>query len=178
MNAFAWFKQLPPWAKGVVAVVVVGGGAYVSYKIYRGFKDAIEKGKSQKSIKDVGKERAVLEEQGQKATYSDSQYQGWATALLDQFAGCDFSAPMPIFPGLNLSYSGQKIYSILNGFKNNVDFLKLVEAWGIRTYDDCGWGSGDVTNVNLYQAVANELGNGEIETLNKLLKSKSITYSF
>lgn len=172
------FKTLPLWAKGVISVGVTGVTVYAGIKIYQGIKIAITKGKAQKSIANVGKERSTLEQQGQSATYADSQYKGWASDIETQFSGCDFSTPMPIFPGLDLSYSGQKLYNILNGFKNNVDFLKLVEAWGIRTYDACGIGTGDVTNVNLYGAVSDELNNGEIEIINDLLKSKAITYSF
>jgi hypothetical protein len=172
------FKTLPPWAKGVVGVTVVGGTTVATVMTYKGIKRAIDKAKSAASIKDVAAERAKLQEQGQNQTFQDSQYKGWASAIQNQFSGCDFSTPMPIFPGKDLSYSGTKLYETLSGFKNNVDFLKLVEAWGIRTYDDCGWGTGDVTNVNLYQAVTDELGNGEVATINELLQSKGITYKF
>ena len=177
-GAFQYYKELPPWAKGIILVGTFGTVAFIGWKVYKGIQQAVDKSKANKSIADVKSERLVEESKGIGGSFSDSQYQGFASALQNQFAGCDFSTVVPFFPGKDLTYSGRVLYNILNTFKNNVDFLKLVEAWGIRTYDACGIGTGDVVNVNLYAAVSDELGNDEVVEINKLLSSKGITYQF
>lgn len=181
MSLFTWYKELPPWGKGIVGVVVVGGTALTAWKIYAGIRTAIRKKQASQSIKDVEGERSEFENNGMQASYANSQYQAWASSLLTQFTGCDFSLPFPI-PGLpdgaDLSNSGKLLYSIVIKLRNNVDFLKLVEAWGVRTYDACGPFTGDVENVNLYQAVQDELQTNEIKGLNAYLNKQGITYTF
>jgi hypothetical protein len=176
-NAFDWYKQLPGWAKGLMVTTAGGVVIYMGYKIYSGVRQAIRKSQAAQSIKDVAGERKDLENSGVNASFGNSDYQGWASGIQTQFDGCDFSIPISFLPGKDLSYSGTFLYNILDKFKNNVDFLKLVEAWGIRTYSGC-LGTGNTTNVNLYAAVADELESGEITIINDLLKSKGITYSF
>lgn len=175
---FEYYKELPGWAKGTI---VVGGIVIVSFtgwKVYKGIQQAVDKAKANKSIADVKGERLAEENKGIAGSFSDSQYQGFASAIQNQFEGCDFSTTVPFFPGKDLTYSGRILYNILSSLKNNVDFLKLVEAWGIRTYDACGIGNGDVINVNLYGAVTDELTSDEITLINDLLKTKGITYTF
>ncbi len=178
MNAFKYYKELPAWAKGVVIVGGLGITYFTGLTAYKMVKRGIEKGKSAKSLKNVAAEKSELADSGQVATYQPSQYKGWADSIQKQFSGCDFSVPVPFTPGLDLSYSGKVLYNVLSGFKNDLDFLNLIESFGVRTYDDCGWGTGDVENVTLYSAVTDELNSDEIKEINKLLKSKGITYTF
>lgn len=175
---FEYYKELPGWAKGGIVVggiVIIG---FTGYKIYKAIQNAVDQAKANKSIKDVSKERKAEEANGVGGSFTDSQYAGFASSLQTQFEGCDFSTVVPFFPGKDLTYSGRVLYNILVGFKNNVDFLKLVEAWGVRTYDACGIGTGDVTNVNLYGAIQDELTSDEIVVINDLLRTKGITYTF
>ena len=79
--------------------------------------------------------------------------------------------------GLFASYSGEYLYKIILQLKNNVDFLKLQTAFGVRTYDQCGIFNGDFTG-NLTQAVNDELTASEIAELNKQLTKKGIVYRF
>jgi hypothetical protein len=65
---------------------------------------------------------------------------------------------------------------IFNQLKNNLDYLELSTAWGIRTYDACGWGTGDVKDVDLSKAIIDELNDGEVRDLNIILSKKGITY--
>ena len=177
-KVFDYYKELPSWAKGVV---VVGGIAIV----YFTSKQLIARIKKQGEIKkdmavviDQQNEVKVLEQTGARASFSDSQYKSWADAIQKQFDGCDFSYQNYILPESFFSYSGAKVYQILNNFKNNLDFLKLSTAWGIRTYDKCGLWNGNVENVSLSGAISDELTEIEIKDLNKLLTKKGITYRF
>lgn len=177
-GVFEYYKELPGWAKGLI---VVGGAAVVGFtgwKVYKGVQGLADKAKANKSIKDVAGDLKSMQDSGQQQSFPESQYAGYASQIETQFAGCDFSAAVPFFPGKDLTYSGRALYNILDGFKNNVDFLKLVNAWGVRTYDACGLGTGDVKNVSLYGAVSDELSTDEIQIINDLLASKNISYKF
>lgn len=174
-TVFEWYKEQPGWAKGLLVVSVVGITIYTGFKIYGGIRTAIRKAQASKSIADVAGERKDLENSGISASFANSDYKGWATSIEKQFEGCDFFPAIWIPGGIGFSRSGKLVYDILGQFKNNVDFLKLVEAWGIRTYDACGF-SGNVENVNLYGAITDELSTSEIDFLNELLASKGITY--
>ena len=54
----------------------------------------------------------------------------------------------------------------------------ILDSFGIKTYDDCGYFTGDVENANLYKAVNNELQTNEIKFINDYLKKRGITYQF
>lgn len=176
---YEYYKELPGWAKGGI---VIGGAlviGFTGYKIYKGVQGLVDKSNANKSLKDVAADIKNAQDSGLSASFSDSQYAGWASQLQAQFDGCDMSAIAYFTPAsIDMSTSAQVLYNIVKGFGNNVDFLKLVNAWGIRTYDACGVWNGDVTNVNLYGAVSDELSSGEIEAINKLLATRNITYKF
>jgi hypothetical protein len=67
---------------------------------------------------------------------------------------------------------------IISKFKNDLDFLKLSTAWGVRTYDQCGWGTGNVENATLSKAISDELNEGEISKINGALAKQGIKYRF
>jgi hypothetical protein len=182
-RGYQYYKSLPPWGK---AVVVIGGVAIAWFgvitPIRKGIQNAIAKSKSKKTITDTVNE---LKNNTQAASFPDSQYKGWADQIAQQFDGCDYSSIVQYFiPVFIESYSnsGKVLYGIINQLKNDKDFQKLVQAFGVRTYRDCGllgtWFAGKVSNVSLYAAVNDELNSEEIKGINALLESKGITYRF
>lgn len=177
-GAYQYYKEMPTWAKGVTVVGVLLVGYIAVKKGYQIVDNAIMKAKAKKSLKDIAVEQKVLEESGIRPSYSESQYKAWADSIQKQFDGCDVSMPVPVLPGVDLSYSGKVLYNILLQLKNDMDFLKLVKAWGTRTYDQCGWFTGDVENATLYAAVSDELRSGEIKILNETLAGQGISYRF
>lgn len=174
-----FWKGLPTWAKGILAV----GGAVAGYFAITSF---INKLKSDAAMQDAiatqrnqETELQQLQNSGVKPTYPISQYKQWADELQSQFDGCDFGVRIPVDPryfgGYFWSNSGAKIANIILQFKNDADYLALSTAWGAsRTYDQCGWGTGNFTG-NLSQAVTDELDTREIIALNEFLVSKGIT---
>ena len=178
-----WFTDLPGWAQGVIAIGGVAVGTVVGFKVYKGVKNAVNKSKASGAVRDSKNELADLERSGQKATISDSQFQAWANQLQKQYDGCDTSWFWGShFPGLDVwfpetfgSYSFKFTAGVLNNLKNDADFLKLVTAFGVRTYDACGWFTGDFTG-DLYAAISDELTEEERGILNKILASKNIKY--
>ena len=180
---YDYYKDIPTWAKGVV---VVGGIAIVYFtakSFLKKVKANAEKEKAMETVTYQKKEEKQLEETGLRATFSDSQYKAWADALQNQFDGCDidisdFTFWGNLFKGFTGSNSAKKLVSIISKFKNDLDFLKLSTAWGIRTYDQCGWGTGNVENATLSKAVSDELNETEISTINKTLAKSGIKYKF
>lgn len=177
-KVYNFYKELPPWAKGVI---VVGGAAVVYFtatRIFRNIKNARNKRDAKKTQSEVKSELAQLQQQGIKKSYPDSQYNAWADKIEKQFDGIDwkqnwFDKDVPIIG--QWSGSGKSVAEIFKQLKNNADLLALVAAYGVRTYDQAGVFTGDFTG-NLYQAIQDELDKGEIDALNALLRKKAITY--
>lgn len=180
-EVYKFYKDLPSWAKGVV---VVGGIAIVyftSKSILRRLKAEKDKKDSKELVKDVELEKRKLINSGMRASYTATQYKTWANSIQQAFDGCDASAEFtwgansPLGTVSVWSGSGYKVANIFNQLKNNLDFLELLSAWGIRTYDACGYFTGDVEDVDLIRAITDELSSREISNLNKILAKKGIS---
>ena len=181
------WNDLPAWSKGVIAI---GGLAAIYFAVsatLKRLKKAEENKKNREIVDKVDDDIAVLEGQGMKLSYNKSQYNLWADAIAKSFSGCDWE--QPLFPtGMTVwipigftgwSGSGAKLANIMLKIKNDLDFAKLVSAYGVRSYDQCGtWPfTGEFTG-SLPAAVADELAEGEITTINNYLKAQGITYRF
>jgi hypothetical protein len=177
------YKELPPWARGVIAV----GGLAVVYFTARAIINKIKENQSLKDAKKTQQEfqddLSDLKKRGVNPTFPASQYQGWADQIEKQFSGCDFqqnvfdmSDPLFFWAG-TYSGSGKNLVSILKNFKNDADFASLVTAYKVRTYDQCGtWPfAGDFTG-NLFAAISDELDQGEKDGINSMLAKQGITY--
>jgi len=179
VTPYTYYKDLPAWAKGVVVVGVLGVGYVVFRNIIKRFeKIAKEKGEKQ-TVQEQEQEVKVLQQQGQKASFSKSQYLAWANSLVKAFEGCDYSGTgyFEIFGMKFSSNSGMVLGKILAQCKNDVDILELSIAFGTRTYDQCGIGTGDFTG-NFASAVADELSTSEIGALNAWLTRKGFKFRF
>jgi hypothetical protein len=176
-KALGVWNGLPTWAKGIIAVGGVAIVYFTSKSIIKRIREAKVKKEAEKATVQQSSEIKDLENAGQKASYPDSQYKSWADGIVNQFSGCDFAIENFALSNLFASYSGQYLYNILQKLNNNVDFLKLQTAFGVRTYDQCGVFNGDFTG-NLTQAVNDEFSASEIEECNKLFAKKGIIYRF
>ncbi len=158
------YSELPAWAKGVV---VIGGIAIVYFTgrtIYRSIDKKVSAKKDAQTVRDVKDEIRQSQQNGKKQTYPDSQYKAWADSIEKAFDGCD-----PFETAQNT------INRAVRELKNDTDWLKLVDAYGVRTYDQCGWWMGTFTG-NLYSAISDELDSAEKSYINKLLSERGITY--
>jgi hypothetical protein len=185
-KVYSFYKDLPSWAKGVVIIGGLGVTYIFASQIVKIIRRDADKRKAEEGLKDSNEEQKQLEEQGVMPTFSNSQFKGWADAIQNQFDGCDSSSPLSVFGELGVSlpanltfWSGSAlvIWKIIGQFKNDLDFLTLVNAYGVRKYDQCGWGTGDVDG-NLYKAMNDELAQWEIDAINKKLKSLGISKKF
>jgi hypothetical protein len=141
------------FAKPLTWAIIAGAGIYLASRFIKKSPTAAEK-------KDV----KVLEQQGQKATYLDSNYKQFADGLYAARA-----ANAPFFWG---GTNEQAMYNIFNKMKNDLDVVKLTEAFGSRRL------SYSLQNANLGGFLKDELDEEELNIINTGLRSKKINYQF
>ena len=161
---YTYYKDLPPWAKGVVVVGSLGLVGAIIYQVYSRIKKDAGKKQAEQAVKETEKELKDEIKNGVKPTISTSQADAWAGQIQKAFDGCD---PAETSKGV--------VAQAFLGLKNNADFLLLVSRYGVRKHDQCGWFTGDFEG-DLYQAIVDELTNNERNFLNDILAKKGITY--
>lgn len=144
---------LPGWAKGFLVVAIVGGGGYLIYRLTK-------KGPKSEEKKDTKK----LEAMGQKPSYLDSNYKQFADAL---YAARSANASF-IWEGTN----EKAIYAVFQKMKNDLDVVKLVEAFGTQRL------SYSLQWANLGGFLQDELNAEELAVVNGILRNKKINYQF
>jgi len=137
--------------------LVIGLGAFVGYRIFKGVAKGLGP-KPPTTEKEVLDEVRNLERQ-LKPTYADSQYPGYADAIYaarhgNRVFGTDEDA----------------IWRILALMKNDLDFAKLVQAFGMRRL------SFQTTKADLIGFLNDEMNPEEIATCNSILSGNGITY--
>lgn len=101
-------------------------------------------------------------QQAGQPTYQNSQYFAWANRLEQAMfdVGTDEDA----------------IFSVFSQLRNNADFLKLKQAFGVRNYTG-GYVPGFLSDdLSLDGWIQQELDNSEIVQLNNILANKGISY--
>lgn len=145
---------LPAWAKGIIAVGVVGGIGFAIYKLTQKGGALLKPDEAKKDVK-------KLEEIGQQPTYMEAQYVGFADAIYAA-RGCN-----NVF-GTN----EDAIYNVFRKMVNDLDVAKLIEKFGKRRL--CF----SFTEGNLGGFLNDDLDQDEIAIINNILKSKGIKYQF
>lgn len=114
---------------------------------------------------EVLEEQALTQEAGSGSTsYPDSQFYAWANRLEQSMfdVGTDEDA----------------IFDVFGSLRNNSDFIKLKQAFGVRNYTG-GYVPGFLSDdLSLDGWIAQELDGSEINELNSILARKGITYRF
>lgn len=180
VTLFSWFTSLPPWARGVVIVGGAGVTVFGVVSIVKALNAKKAQEKAQAELKGFTDDLDALAKSGIHPTFQETQYKLWADAIHQQFQGCDpRSRTYGFFDDTsvgNYSGSGQVVFNVLSSLSNDADFLALATAWGRRSFDACGWFTGDVTDVTLAGAIEDELDSSEVAGLNKILAAKGIQY--
>ena len=170
------YDGLPSWAKGVVVV----GGLAISYvvvsTIYKkitSISDAVDEQRKQNQMADDLKKRV---NEGQQPSYDDSQYNIFADEALVAFNyfRLDIIPCSTYFGIVCQSNSFRELRPVIEKLKNDVDFLKLQQAFGKRTASK--W-YGDQTK-SLPEFVRYQLNHYEIERLNTIMSDNGLTYQF
>jgi hypothetical protein len=165
---YKFYKELPSWAKGVLAISAVAGVGLIGWKIYRAVNPSDEEKKNALLLKDIDSEIARLRKKGIKQSYADSQYKTFADSCWEGMKYC-----------VGDNYGN--VEDILKSMKNDLDVLLLQKAYGERQLYCFGIPAG--SKKELFQAVKSELGNEwggvtgyRVNSINSNWKDKGITY--
>ena len=159
---YKYAEGLPPWAKGVIAVVVLGGLAFVSYKIYKKIADIPVKKDEKDVIKEVEKEIKVKIQAGEKLSKPLSTYKSTANAIFEKLDGCEQPAT-----------ERDVIVLVINQVKKPIDWLQLVSDFGVRKVDNCGVFTSD-TQYELGKLLKDQL---DASIVGKPLVADNFTYN-
>jgi hypothetical protein len=133
---------------------IIGAGAALAIIYFLFFR---------KKRSEVLEQQALQQEGGSTTpTYPNSQYFAWANKLEQSMfdVGTDEDA----------------IYDVFSKLKNNGDFIKLKQAFGVREYTG-GFVPGFLSpDLSLDGWLQQELDSSEILQLNNILKNKGIIY--
>ncbi len=168
------YEGMPRWAKGVVNVVVVGGTAFIGWKIYQGIKKNEMIRRAGQAAKQAGNDLQLLAQRGIYPSYAISQYEIFSQELVIAMAGC--------------GTDNSAIESVMEAMRNDADVLRLIQVFGVRAYEPClytnpidhaTW----VWNPEAFPGAlgvwfAYDLSTGDIEDINDILKARGITYRF
>lgn len=157
-------SDLPKWAKGIIAVAIVGGVGFIAYKIYKKIQQSNEEKGSKQENSQAQSELDKLIKKGIKPTYQQSQYSSYANTLWEAMDGYGTNEDL--------------IMRVFANLKNDADFLSLSKAYGIRTVSS-GVGNPEPNyRGTLSGALASELENSKIRDINASMSKKGITYKF
>lgn len=143
-----------PW----LTIVKLAGAAGIGYVVYRLAKGLFPP--EPMAIEEVAKEEArKLREQGVQPTYTDVSYSAMADAV-EQAA---------FYIG---GTDEDTIFSVMDKMKNDLDIVKLFEAFGSRRMEF------SLQSANLGGFLRSELNREEMRKLNAMLAAKGIKTQF
>lgn len=164
MGAGKVFSELPPWAKGVVAVVGTGVVVFIGYQIYAKIQDNMKHAGDYKEEKDVKDDLKDLANNNVKPSYTDSQYSAWANQLFSAFDGYQSDESV--------------VYRVFVNMKNDADVLKLIKAFGVREISSGKGNPQPNFKGTLSGVIADEMDTEEIKELNLILAKRGIKIKF
>ena len=153
---------LPSWAKGVIAIALIGGGGFLIYRLAKDLGDKIKSLKDIKELNQLKDDEKQLQNAGVKYSYTQSQYNIFADKLFSALKGADEDEDM--------------VASVMKQMKNDLDILALIKAYGKRDTAYWGW---ETHNYDLVTAINAYMSDSEIETyVNKPLAANGVNYRF
>lgn len=138
------------FAKPLTWAIIAGAGIYLASRFFKKDPLATEK-----------KDERELISEGQKASYLDSAYKGYADSIYTARIANNF-----------FGTDEDTIYSVFKKMKNDLDVAKLITAFGERRL------SYSLSYANLAGYLNDELDQDELNIINTDLQSKGITYRF
>lgn len=151
-SIFNWWKGLTSAQKFTVLVII----AVLIWILRNSIKGAVSGAAN--AVQNVS-ESAMLQANGIKASYPDSTYKSMATKLFDAMDGYGTDEDV--------------IFEQFDKLKNDVDFIKLDKAFGVRTASDNLFGMIEPTDMKGW--IRDDLSPALIANLNARLKSNGVT---
>lgn len=169
-----YYKPQPKWAKGVINVLVVGGGAYLLWQWHQSSKEKKILDEAGQTADYATQELAALAKQGIVPSFSNSEYEALSQGLEQAMSGCGTDEDL--------------IYQIFGYLKNKADVLKLITVFNIRYYMPCKWTNPQdylLWQINpqrfpggLSAWLRFDLTTNEIAKVNQIMAERGITYQF
>lgn len=168
------YDSLPPWARGVVGVIIVGGVAVIGYTLYTKIRDRARLQESLKLGDFAEKELLELAKKGIKATLTKTQLESLSLKLQEAMDGCGTSTT--------------QVNQVFEELKNKADVLSLISVFSVRYYRPCAisspisyalWLRNErAYGGNLPVWLTYDLSSSEIDKINSILASKGIDFKF
>lgn len=160
----ALLKKLPQWAQMIIILVIL----VVVFLILRELKKFIEVRKSSAGArKEVNTNEDRMNElaaQGVIPTISRADAESMANAIQEAADGCD-----------GLGQGGVQIMARVYACQNEADWRQLVDAFGTRTWDACGYFTGDTTG-SLTTCMISELNTSQLAEARRHLGQFGVTF--
>lgn len=164
----------------IISIILIGIIVYILYRIISGWiKKARAKSNYTAAVDQSQKALTDLAAQGIKPSYSQAEYSTWANAIEQGFSGCGTGWSTVLKP-------------TLDKLKNEADLFALIQNYGVRSIDECGWGTfeGDLGATIGYKFSGYRFCDcipliscncdacGCLDSINKILSSKKIVFQF
>jgi len=160
-----YYKDLPQWAKGVVAISVIAGVGVTMYFTVKSVKKLADKINQNKDEKDVKNDLKDLNNEPEtKQKISDSQAKSFASGL---FSAMDGNAT-----------DEDAIYSVFTKVKNEADVLAIIKAFGTKSLRLEYLWAFESYKGDLAGCLREELDDSEMSKLNSILTKKGIKFQF
>lgn len=164
-----FWSQLPIWGKVIMIVIIT----FIIYQIYKWIKRKIEASNYNAAVNQSQTALNQLADQGVKPSYGQAQYTSMANALQQAFTGCGAAYSDIVAP-------------TFKQMKNEADIYALIQNYGVRKFDECGWGSfeGDLAAALGYKfsgirfCSPLDLTCGSLPAINKILKDNGLIFQF
>jgi len=153
------FSSLSPQFKGVIAIVILGGVAFVGYKIYQGIKKSQENKDNRIEDKEWDNE---FYKQTSKPTLSAAEMQSMSKQLFVAMDG--------------YGTDEEAVLSVFNKMKNDADFAGVVSVYGTKELSSGTLNPEPNYKGNLLGALTSELSSSWLKKINTSLSSKGIKY--
>ena len=169
-----YYKDLPTWSKGVVAVGGLAVVVIVGYTVYKKIKTSLDIRKNLEESESASDDLKDLENQGIKPTLNNSQIMTIINSLKDAMNGCGTTE--------------QRVYDNFSKLNNDADFLLLLKIWKVQYYEPCSvtnpisytrWMFDDkIFGGNLSEWLNYDMTTTEINKINSILATKGIKHRF
>lgn len=160
----ALYKKLPPIAQLIVVILILAILVYIGIEVKKLIEARVSSKGSREEVKENEARLQALAQQGVVPTITAAEATSKANAALTAADGCD-----PFEQG------AQVIMQIIYSLQNEADYRLLLEKFGVRTWDQCGYWTGDVTG-SFTTLMISELGSSQLAEARRHLGQFGVSF--
>jgi hypothetical protein len=145
---YKYYTELPTWAKGIIAVAVVGSSIYVAYKVFKKIKEFEDKQDSKDTANASENEYNKLVKKGGTGgvlSFPVGKYITASNSIKLALDGCE-----------TIFGEGEAIEAIASVVKKPIDWYFLVKTFDVKSIEGCALG--DDKMYALPELLKNQLG--------------------